>query len=418
MGARVKARIHGGAEEVGGSCVELEAEGGDRLILDLGLPLSMGAGEELVLPAIKGLRGEGATLLGVLLSHGHPDHYGMIETIPRDVPVYMGQASARILREASFFTPLGLNREPTEALVDRRPLQIGAFTVTPLLVDHSAFDSYALLVEADNRRLLYTGDLRAHGRKAVAFERLIQDPPRSVDTLLLEGTSVGRPIETDPLRESEVEEQCAELFRASAGMALACYSPQNVDRLVSVYKAAVRSGRNLVIDLYGAAVAAATGNTSIPQADWSRIRVYVPQAQRVRIKESEQFWRVNDLGASRIFAEQLAADPNQWVMCFRQSMLRELDRAGCFREAHAVWLMWAGYLNNEAGQLFRNSLASLGIDLTIIHASGHATVKDLQRFAAAVDADRVVPIHTEAPARYSSLFERVTPQSNGSWWEV
>lgn len=35
-----------------------------------------------------------------------------------------------------------------------------------------------------------------------------------------------------------------------------------------------------MIDFYGAAVAAATGSTSIPQADWSRIRVYVPQALR------------------------------------------------------------------------------------------------------------------------------------------
>ena len=51
------------------------------------------------------------------------------------------------------------------------------------------------------------------------------------------------------------------------------------------------------------------------------------------MKESEEFWRVNELGASRIFAEELAADPSQWVMCFRQSMLRELEQAGCLREA-------------------------------------------------------------------------------------
>lgn len=414
----MKARIHGGAEEVGSSCVELEAVGGDRLILDLGLPLSVEADEAVVLPAIDGLREVDPRLLGVVLSHGHPDHYGMIDAIPTDVPVYMGKATAEVLREASFFTPLGLDREPSGFLDDRRPFQIGPFTVTPFLVDHSAFDSYALLVEADHRRLLYTGDMRAHGRKTGMFERLVHEGPRNISTLLLEGTSVGRTIESDPLRELDVEERCSELFQASAGMGLACYSPQNVDRLVSVYKAALRSGRSLVIDLYGAAVAAATGNASIPQVDWSRIRVYVPQAQRRRVKDSGQFWRVNELGTSRIFADDLAAAPDQWVMCFRQSMLRELDRAGCLHGAHAVWLMWAGYLDGAAGQLFRDSLASLGIDLTLVHASGHATVKDLQRLAAAIDAEKIVPIHTDTPERYSGLFDRVVMQSNEVWWGV
>jgi hypothetical protein len=250
----MKARIHRGATEVGGSCVELQAENGECLVLDLGLPLEAEpAGVSL--PPVAGLEDGGdPLLLGVLLSHAHPDHFGLIEEISAEVPIYMGQATSRILLEANFFTPLGLTREP--------------------------------------------------------------------------------------------------------------------DRLVSVYKAAVRSGRSLVIDLYGAAVAAATGAVSIPQADWDRIRVYVPQTQRVRVKESAQFWRVNDLGASRVFAEELAAEPDRWVMCFRQSMLRELERAGCLREARAVWLMWPGYLDREAGQAFRASLASLGIDLAVVHASG------------------------------------------------
>lgn len=415
----VKAQIHRGAEEVGGSCVELEAMSGDRLILDLGLPLEIGPYEKAHIPAVAGLNdGSHPSLRGVLLSHAHPDHFGLIEEISNDVPIYMGQATSRILREASFFTPLGLNREPTRFLVDRERLQIGSFAVTPFLVDHSAFDSYALLVEADDRRLFYSGDLRAHGRKAAVVDRLIHDPPSRVGTLLLEGTSVGRPSGGDALQEEDVEQRCVELFEASPGLALACYSPQNVDRLVSVYKAAVRSGRSLVIDLYGAAVAAATGATSIPQADWDRIRVYVPQAQRVRVKESAQFWRVNDLGASRVFVEELAAEPDRWVMCFRQSMLRELERAGCLREARAVWLMWPGYLDRETGQVFRASLASLEIDLTIIHASGHATVGDLQRLAAAIDAEKVIPIHTDAPERYSTLFDRVVRQPDETWWEV
>jgi ribonuclease J len=209
----VKARIHRGAEEVGGSCVEVEATGGDRLVLDLGLPLEIGRDEKTPIPSVAGLRdGDDPSLRGVLLTHAHPDHFGLIEEISTEVPIYTGEATSRILREASFFTPLGLDREPVGFLADRQPLQIGSFTVTPFLVDHSAFDSYALLVEAEDRRLFYSGDLRAHGRKAAVVDRLIGDPPGRVGTLLLEGTSVGRPSGVEALEEEDVERRCAELF--------------------------------------------------------------------------------------------------------------------------------------------------------------------------------------------------------------
>ena len=48
----MRARIHRGANEVGGSCVELERSGA-RLVLDIGLPLDVAARDEQpVLPAI------------------------------------------------------------------------------------------------------------------------------------------------------------------------------------------------------------------------------------------------------------------------------------------------------------------------------------------------------------------------------
>jgi len=37
---------------------------------------------------------------------------------------------------------------------------------------------------------------------------------------------------------------------------------------------------NLVIDLYTATIAHATDRRSIPQADWDRVKVFVPQRQR------------------------------------------------------------------------------------------------------------------------------------------
>ncbi|MEK6251315.1 MAG: MBL fold metallo-hydrolase [Actinomycetota bacterium] len=417
----MRARIHRGAREVGGSCVELEADG-ERLVLDIGRPLWAEADEEVPLPHIAGLaRGDDSSLVGVAISHAHPDHCGLIHQISADVPVYIGEAASRILNEAAFFGRLGRELKPSGFLVDRESLQLGPFTVTPYLVDHSAFDAHALLVEAGGRRLLYSGDLRAHGRKPETFERLVREPPEDVDVLLMEGTRLSRaePRPGEPTSELDVERACVEAFRATEGMVLALYSPQNVDRYVSMYKAALRSDRDLVVDLYTAAVAAATGlHETIPQADWERVKVFVPLSQRIKVKRAKAFERVNALRGSRLFPEQLAERRKRLVMTFRGSMAGDLERADCLAGASAVWSMWPGYLEDASSDGLKAFLKRHGIPLSIIHVSGHATVADLKRLAAAISADRVVPIHTDAPEEFPSLFANVEAHANGEWWAV
>lgn len=416
----MRARIHRGATEVGGSCVELEA-GGERLVLDLGRPLWADADQELPLPDIPGLlAGRDPNLAGVVITHGHPDHYGLLDRISPNVPVYIGDSAARILNEAAFFTRGGQGLAPAGFLADGQPLQLGRFKVTPFLVDHSAFDAHAVLVEADGRRLFYTGDLRGRGRKPGTFQRLLDRPPTGVDVLLLEGTRLGRedPGEEEPSSEPDVEERCVEACRGTRGMVLASYSAQNIDRYVSIYKAALRSDRDLVIDLYTAAVAAATGRDSIPQVSWERVKVFVPLSQRIRVKEAGAFERVNAVRRARIFPEQLAGERERLVMTFRASMAGDLERAGCLTGATAIWSMWRGYLREPSSDRLHSFLGHHRIPLSTIHASGHATVADLKRLADAIDADRIVPIHTAAPEMFAGAFGAANPQPDGIWWEV
>lgn len=287
-------------------------------------------------------------------------------------------------------------------------------------MDHSAFDAYALLIEAGGVRLLYSGDLRAHGRKSVVFERFTAAAPNDIDTLLLEGTHVrdGEVPSPSP-SEREVEEQCVEIFRRTKGMVLASYSPQNVDRVVTLFRAAKRSDRLLVLDLYAASVTRATGlSDTIPQAGWNSVRVFVPLSQRVRVKKEEAFERIDLVKPHRLYADKLGSQADKLVMTFRHSMAAELDRAGCLADAHAIWSMWPGYLDEPAGARLRAWLDRHDIPLTVAHSSGHATVNDLRRFAAAVDAHQVVPIHTSAPQRFPELFANVRLRKDGEWWTV
>jgi ribonuclease J len=269
--------------------------------------------------------------------------------------------------------------------------------------------------------LLYSADLRAHGRKSARFEALIIDPPQGVDVLVLEGTHVRAQgaRERPRLSEADVEDRCAEFFRETRGMVLASYSGQNIDRMVSLYRAAKRAGRTLVLDLYGATIATATGRwTTIPQANWRDVAVYVPRNQRMRVKLSGEFQRMNAIYADRIFPEQLVARASTLVLTFRGSMTRELEAADCLNGARAVWSLWPGYLECPSGHKLRRWLERHEIPLSFIHASGHATVPDLQRLARGIDAGRVVPMHTSAPERFPELFDRAELHRDGEWWKV
>ena len=183
--------IHRGTKQIGGTCVEIEASG-NRIIVDLGLPLDADEVDPALVPQISGLREHDPSLLAIVLSHGHRDHWGLVPKVRTDIPIVMGRATERIMRAAADFVPDAFAPKAWKHLKSGKPLQIGPFAITPHLVDHSGFDAYALEIETGGRRLFYSGDLRAHGRKSKLFELMLKKPPKNIDVMLMEGSSLGR----------------------------------------------------------------------------------------------------------------------------------------------------------------------------------------------------------------------------------
>lgn len=413
----MQVRIHRGAHEIGGNCVEL-ASGEDRILLDLGRPLSADWDEAVPLPKVEGLSSPDPKMHGVVLSHSHLDHYGLADQLHPDVPVYLGEEAARVLEAAAFFSPVTRSPRLAGYLHDRSPLRLGPFTVTPFLADHSAFDAYSLWVEADGRRLFYTGDIRAHGRKSRLFDRLVAHKPEA-DVLLMEGTNVRAQPHTSPQStEHDVEDNLLETMRATSGLVATFSSAQNLDRLVSVFRAARRASRTLVVDLYTATVARATGRSSIPQPGFDGLAVYVPQRQRRLVAQTEEFNRVSDIADVRLFPEDLATQRGRLAFIGTASTALELIEAGALYGGAAVWSLWDGYLEQPAGVRLRELLAEADVPLHHHHTSGHGYIDDLSRLVDAFPSARVVPIHSGATDRFSVHFPRVEQHPDGEWWEV
>lgn len=129
----MRVRVHRGMAEIGGNCIEVEAADGGRVVLDVGRPLSAGWGERCELPPVSGLAEPDVSLAGVLISHPHLDHYGLLVSVHDAVPVFMGREAAAVLDAAAFFSPITTRNEPTGFLAHREPFVLGSFTVTPFL---------------------------------------------------------------------------------------------------------------------------------------------------------------------------------------------------------------------------------------------------------------------------------------------
>src|ERR1700719_4918779 len=97
-----------------------------------------------------------------------------------------------------------------------------------------------------------------HGRKSSLFEKLVASPPSDVDVLLMEGTCVGRDDQDFPT-EDDLVPRLADIFEQTKGMPLVWCSGQNIDRIVTIYKACQRANRQLIVDMYAAEILRATG---------------------------------------------------------------------------------------------------------------------------------------------------------------
>lgn len=49
-------------------------------------------------------------------------------------------------------------------------------------------DAYSLLIEAEGKRVLYSGDFRVSWSQSILFEQMLRYPPKNIDVLLMEGT--------------------------------------------------------------------------------------------------------------------------------------------------------------------------------------------------------------------------------------
>jgi len=406
--------IHRGSHQIGGTIIELTCNN-HRLILDAGSPIE--ADPDAPEITVHGLFDEGDKCDAILLTHAHPDHYGAIEHTLEDIPVYMTEGTSKMMLAGSIFArSYRVPQSRQKTIKAGKEFSIGPFTITALNVDHSAYDSVAYSIKADGKHLLYTGDLRNHGRGNKTIKDLLKYCSKNpVDVMVSEGTTLNRPS-CDVFTEFDLEEKLYETISETKGLVLANFSPQFVDRWVSFFNASKRAGRIFINDEYASYIHYLLKSKfkDLPVASKSMdLKTYFTEhfkSKKVSDKISKPLSR---LKSTMIDIEGIISNPEKYVMLFRPSMFkRDFDKK-LPEDSTLIYSMWAGYLDTGYCDAVQAELKKRNGRFVKCHSSGHIDQKSLKNIINEINPSTLIPVHTESPEAFNEFCENTLVAQDG-----
>lgn len=421
--------IHRGTNEIGGSCIELQSVS-SRILLDFGMPLLNTNGKAFnfkefeklsvnelisksILPNVNDAYSENSKIDGLVISHSHADHYGLMQYLNKDIPVWIGEATHEVLKINNIFQNQENNIETPKYFERWKKFQIGDFTITPYWNDHSAFDAYSFLIEANGKKLFYSGDFRSHGRKKEVYQNFIENPPKDVNCLIMEGTTIGRNA-IKSKTEEEIENEFYECFKNATSINYVFTSTQNIDRLVSVYKACLKAGKTFVVDVYGAYILEKLSEFSkLPSLlrGYPNMGVYFYSKPTSKLKADGYEKLIYKYTSKKINKEDIINNPSNYVLLVRSSMVRDLKSIN-IKDGNLIYSMWSGYKDQPKTKDFIDLFVSNNFKIIDIHTSGHADVETLKEYANAINPKMIILIHTNNKKDYKNIFSQTVVELN------
>ena len=436
-------KIYRGSDTIGGSCIEISHKE-RRIIFDLGTPLMDNSGKEInsafikkptikngVLPDVKGLYSDAKpSVAAVLLSHAHLDHSGLMDYIHKDIPIYINRDIKVGIEIGNIFYKDDMKLlnvlEHSKLFEYWKPFNIGDFKITPYLIDHSAYGSTAFLIEANGEKIFYSGDLRAHGRKSITFEKLLTDEKlKNLDCLLLEGTTLGGKHNIGFETEHDVEEEFISICKEQNNITFTQSAGSNIDRLISFYRAAKKCNKTLVVDLYQyhllTELKKANPTSKLPPfTNDKHLKVFYSFSHADKIVKSIGVQTLYKYKSAKISKEEIVKDKENIILRLSQyEMSRiadEILKSSDLENANYIYSMWSGYL--ERNDYFAEFASKYNLEIKEIHTSGHAYKKDLLRLAEAIKPKTLIPIHTLNADEFVKEFDNVKLIKNNEVFDI
>ena len=402
--------IYRGSHQIGGCATEISTER-HRVIIDFGANLPDSDNEDVMTDReLTETVFDGRPCDAVLFTHYHGDHIGLYKKIPQDVPLYIGSTAKKILEiltEKLDSIPntavKGLQRiQSMNCYIPARKMIFGDIGITPFFVDHSALDSYMLLIEIGGKRILFTGDFREHGimGKHNVLDRMVQKYIGEVDILITEGTMLSRleeksknPIQT----EDDLENWARKLFQENKESVI-LVSSTNLDSIMKFYHA-LPWGMDFVCDAYQAKLMLAA------MADKGNYHEYRPELIHGKPRRLYIIGEMEGLGYrqnchkanfDKLRGKGFTMLARENKPIFKQKMEEHMA------DPLVIYSKWIGYLKGKhADPKIGDFIGSHRME--ILHTSGHAYVETIEKLIRLTNPKMIIPMHTECADAFGEI---------------
>lgn len=468
MGSNVSITCYGGVGEIGGNKVLLE-DGDTRIWLDFGMSfgryqdffeefmgprgihtgvedfveLKLIPGEEsfeeesdvrgLYAPDLLELSDREATdpaFDAVLLSHAHDDHAKYISLLNPDIQVYMGETTLRIREALEEMATAGVdnricryterdengkrNGDDVERNINTftngNSFTIGSVEVEPIHVDHSIPGAYGFILHTSEGSVVYTGDLRLHGRNSFKTKEFIQRAAEvNPVNVLSEGTRI---TDTEKVGESEqkVRDEMVLAAKGTDGLVVVDYSYKDLDRFTTLVQVAQETGRRVVVG----PKAAYLYQVYAEHIDGAPVMddVLFHLKKKSRPYKWEKPFYDSEAGLT---AEEIGKQQGELLLAFNQWKLNELID---IQPTNAAYIRSMSEPYNEEMAIdeerVKNWINYYNMEWVRTHCSGHAPGQDLKQVVRDINAETIVPIHTEHPDAFSDLGNVEKPEQGSA----
>ena len=360
------------------------------LIVDLGV--SFGGpelpGVDLVMPDVTFLENERPNILGLVVTHGHEDHFGAILDLwPKlKIPVYCTAFTAGLLdtkREldySSYDVPVTIFKAG-----DR--FELGPFSLEAIAVAHSIPEAVSLAIKTPLGTVIHTGDWKIDVEPSLGaptdekrFRELGDD---GVLALVCDSTNAMR--EGVSPTEHDVSNSLTEIISNEKGRVAVTTFSSNVGRILSITRAAKEAGRQVLLVgrsiKRSVSVAEELGyldgiDAFLSEEDYP----YIPRDKIVMVLTGSQ-------------GEQRAA---------LAKLSRDEMRSLALTAGDTVIYSSRSIPGNERAIIdTQNRLTDMGVKIitdhdALVHVSGHPRRSDLKKMYEWVKPDILVPVHGEA----------------------
>ena len=370
--------IHRGTHQIGGSAIEISTAS-TRIILDFGNELSLDEKYTPIYLDIDGVTKGLPDCDGIVISHYHMDHLGQLTSALPEIPLYMGELSKEIALIGAEYQDRCLYLRLLGANTFRGgdAFSIGEIRIRPLVIDHSAVDSYMFVIEAEGKRVLYTGDFRMHGLRHHVLHKLVDTYIGEIDVLITEGTLLSRDAD-DCTSEVAVLEDISSYIQDGKYVFVMC-SSTNIDRIMGIWQN-MPTDKVLICDAYQKRILDTVINNVYYESSLYRRHdspLVLSKGPYPKYYKNHGF--VSLVRGTEYFISHIKEFPKD--------------------DIRIIYSMWTGYIEeNLALKDLLDTYPSY-----ICHASGHVCKADLVKFIDMVNPDVIIPIHTDSPENLEKI---------------